>query len=64
MMSECRVCGISFREGDDVVTIGDHVFHHDCADPHVEPARRTVGTWAAMGSANQMAMGDVQRGED
>lgn len=62
-MSECRVCGIAFREGDDVVEVGGVVFHHDCADPHVEPEQRTVGRWAAMGSPGQMGMGAVQRGE-
>jgi hypothetical protein len=60
-VDECRVCGIRFRDTDDVVTVDGHRLHVDCALPHVEPKRRRPGLWAAMGSRGQMAIGDVQR---
>jgi hypothetical protein len=62
-MAKCRICGNEFREGDDVVEFGDDVIHHDCADaPHQGP-RRKVLKWSALGSTNQLGIGDVQRGE-
>lgn len=63
-MAECRLCGIELRDGEDVVEVGGHEVHPDCAGAHVEPERHHLGTWATMGSAGQMALGDVQRNSD
>ncbi|HQZ33714.1 MAG TPA: hypothetical protein PK020_04770 [Ilumatobacteraceae bacterium] len=60
-MTVCRMCGVNFREGDEVVVVDDHTFHVDCAEPLKTETPRQVGLWAAMGSRGQMAMGAVQR---
>ena len=60
-MTTCRMCGVSFREGDEVVTVADQTLHVDCAEPHKSEPPRQIGRWAAMGSRGQMAMGAVQR---
>lgn len=52
------------RVGEDVIEVGEHEVHPDCAGAHTEPERRHIGTWATMGSAGQMAMGDVQLNSD
>ncbi len=63
-MAECRLCGLELREGEDVVEIGGHAVHPDCAGTHVEPQRHHLGDWASMGQMQQMALGDVQRSDD
>ncbi len=60
-MTICRMCGVNFREGDDVVIVDDQTLHVDCAGPLKSDKPRQVGLWAAMGSRGQMAMGAVQR---
>ena len=62
-MSECRICGNEFREGEDVVDLGHEVVHHDCADPPHGDEQRKVEQWGKLGSTNQLGIGDVQRGE-
>ena len=62
-MSECRLCGNELRGGESVIEVGGSLVHHDCAGAHVQAPHRKIGLWAAMGSAGQMAIGDVQRGE-
>lgn len=61
-MTICRICGDELREGDDVVQLGDNFAHHACTDaPNNTPAREVL-KWGAMGSTNQLGIGDVQRG--
>jgi len=60
-MTTCRMCGVDFRDADEVVIVDDRTFHLDCVGPLKSEKRRQVGLWAAMGSRGQMAMGDVQR---
>ncbi|CAB4364511.1 unannotated protein [freshwater metagenome] len=62
-MTECRICGIEVREGDDAIEADGHVLHAGCADAHVDSPRRHIGSWAQMGARGQMSMGAVQRGE-
>jgi hypothetical protein len=62
-MATCRICGNEFREGDEVVELGDGVVHHDCVDAPRDDPRRKVLRWSAFGSTNQLGIGDVQRGD-
>jgi len=60
----CRICGDEFRDGDDVVRLGDDdIVHHDCADPPHHDEERHVEQWGEMGAINQLEIGEVQRGE-
>jgi hypothetical protein len=61
-MTMCRICGNELREGDDVVEVGDDVVHHDCVDAAHATPRRRILKWGAVGSTNQLGIGDVQRG--
>jgi hypothetical protein len=63
-MAECRLCGLELREGEDVVEVGGHLVHPDCAGTHAEAEKHHLGTWASMGQMQQMALGDVQRSDD
>ena len=63
VMAKCRICGNEFREGEDVVELGDGVVHHDCVDAPHDESRRKVLKWGAFGSTNQLGIGDVQRGD-
>jgi hypothetical protein len=63
-MTECRICGNVIRDDEDVVDVGGTVVHDQCAGAHDQRPRQKMGLWAAMGAQGQMAMGDVQRGED
>jgi hypothetical protein len=60
----CRVCGVGIRDTDDVMWVRDELLHTACTEAHQQPKRRRIGSWAAMGSSGQMAMGDVQSGKD
>jgi hypothetical protein len=62
-MAKCRICGNDFRGGDDVVELDDGVVHHDCVLAPQDAPRRKILKWSAMGSPNQMGMGEVQRGD-
>ena len=62
-MSECHLCANELRVGESVIEVGGALVHHDCAGAHVQAPHRRLGLWAAMGSAGQMAIGDVQRAE-
>ena len=60
-MTSCRICGVEFRDGDDVIMVAYEALHAGCAEPHKPAKRRKIGAWASMGSGGQMALGDVQR---
>jgi hypothetical protein len=61
-MTTCHLCGIELNEEDDVVVVDDnHSVHVSCASAPSGTGRRQVRPWAALGSRQQMAMGDVQR---
>jgi len=60
-MPTCRICGNQLREGDEVVALGDEVVHHDCADAPHGGGQRKVLRWSALGSTNQLGIGDAQR---
>jgi hypothetical protein len=60
-MATCRVCGCETSDYDDVTVVGGSAVHTGCVEAHKEPKRRRIGSWAAMGSRGQMAMGAVQQ---
>ena len=59
--TSCRMCGVNFRDGDDVVEVDGRTLRVDCAGPLNAEKRRQIGMWAAMGSRGQMGMGAVKR---
>ena len=61
-MPTCRICGNEFREGDDVVAVGDAVVHVVCTDAPRQGEHREILQWSAFGSTNQLGVGEAQRG--